>query len=351
VPYTIQYPRCKSENKAVYLGSTLIHQLAICILTAIGFFVTSRIFSWRGAEEAMVSTMFMLSVTSVAFMTREFIRLIMLAELRVWLNLAMSLFANVATVTAMFIAYKTENLSSAKAYLIIAICSGIPALVITGMYWKKMNMVSKRILADFKDNFQIGKWLVARTFAFMGAVTIYPIALASFHSVALAGIYGACFQLASLLNPVFIGLNSFLRPKFSHLIVNRPKDLNRIVFKVSVLLAILLAIVFVVMFFVGNWAMVKLYGPDYDGYEKVLLVCILAVSASVLSSPISVAIDARKKTHVTFKGRMLGAISSLTLGLICVWQFGVLGAAIGLFVSHTISLLFWWKAFVKPQEK
>jgi len=337
VPYTIHYPRCKDDSRATYLGSTLVHQLVICILTAIGFFAASRFFAWRGAEEAMVSTMFMLSVASTAFMIREFIRLVMLAELRVWLNLAMSLFVNVATIAAIFIAYNTENLNSASAYLVIAVCSGVPALIVIGIYWQKMALVSERIMVDFKDNFHLGKWLVARSFANMGAVSIYPIALASFYGTAQAGVYGACFQLASLLNPIFMGLNIFLRPKFSHLVVNSPHAVNRLVLRLTGLLAVLLGLVFFVMLLVGNWAMIRLYGQDYDGYRTILLVCILAVSASVLSSPVSVAIDARKQTHITFKGRMIAAIFSLTIGLVCVWQYGVLGAAVSLFIAHAIT--------------
>jgi len=340
VPYTIQYSRCKVEDRSAYLASTLVHQLVICIITAIGFFVASRVFAWRGAEEAMVSTMFMLSVASAAFMIREFIRLVMLAELRVWLNLAMSLFANIATIAAMFIAYKTENLNSARAYLIITICSGVPALIITIIYWQRMTLVSKRIMTDFIDNFRLGKWLVARTFANMGAVYIYPITLATFHGTSQAGIYGACFQLACLLNPIFMGLSSFLRPKFSHLAVNNPQNVNRVVFKICGLLAVLLGLLFIVMCFVGNWIMVELYGQDYSGYKNVLLVCILAVSASVLSSPVSVAIDARKQTHITFKGRMLGAIVSLTVGSTLVYYFGPIGAVCGLLISHTLSGLY-----------
>lgn len=349
IPYTIQYPRCDIEDRPEYLGSTLVHQLVICILTAIGFFAASRVFAWRGADPALVSTMFMLSVASFAFMMREFIRLVMLAELRVWLNLSMGLVANIVTIAAMLTAYKLKVLDSSKAYLIIALCSGVPALFITSVYWNKMALVSHRIMADFKSNYQLGKWLVARNFANMGAVSIYPIALATFHGTSQVGVYGACFQLASLLNPIFGGLNAFLRPKFSHLVVNSPQKVNRVVFKISGLLAALLGLLFIIMVFVGNWTMVKLYGQDYSGYKTVLMVCVLAVSASVLSSPVSVAIDARKQTYITFKGRMLGAISSLTIGLICVWKFGVLGAVTGLGVSHAFSLLFWWKAFVKSR--
>lgn len=342
VPYTIQYPRCEVDKRAAYLGSTLIHQIIICVLAAIGFFAASFICSFSNADPVLVSTMFMLSVASFAFMLREFIRLVMLAEFKVWLNLGMSLFANIATISAMFIAYRTKNLDSPKAYLIIAFCSGIPAVFITCIYWKKMLLIKSRIWQDFKSNFQLGKWLVARSFANMGAVSIYPIALASFHGTAEVGIYGACFQLASLLNPIFMGLNAFLRPKFSHLVVNSPNKVNKVVFRISGLLAVLLGFVFVVMFFVGDWTMIRLYGQDYEGYQTILLVCILAVGASVLSSPVSVAIDARKQTHITFKGRMLGAISSLTVGMICVWQFGVLGAVIGLFLSHTLSFVYWF---------
>jgi O-antigen/teichoic acid export membrane protein len=347
IPYTIQYPRFQVGEKTAYLGSTLIHQLLICVLTTSGFFVTSGIFAMQNIDAALVSTMFMLSVASFAFMIREFIRFVMLAEFRVWLNLTMSLVANISTISAMFIAYKTHNLNSAKAYLIIAVCSGVPAFIITGIYWHKMTLVSRRIVTDFKDNFHLGKWLLARTFANMGAVSIYPLALAAFNGTADAGVYGACFQLASLLNPIFIGLNSFLRPKFSHLVVNNPHKVNMAVLRITGLLSALLALIFVVMIFFGNWTMIKIYGQDYADYNYVLLICVFAVSISAVSGPISIAIDARKNTISTFIGRFMGALFSLTIGVLLVWKMGLFGAVISLVVAQIISLVFWSSTLIR----
>ncbi len=351
IPYTIQYPRYDYNTARSFFGSTLLHQVFLCIIASLGFFSAAQVASWRNADEAIVSTLFMLSIASTAFMSREFIRLVMLAELRTWLNLSMSLIANITTMVAIYYIYKTGNLNSTNAFAIIALCSGLPALAVIGLFFPKMSFIAKRVLTDFKENFKLGKWLTARSFANMGAVSIYPIALVSFTGTAEAGIYGACFQLASLLNPVFMGLNSFLRPKFSHLTVNNPIAVRSITLKISVILTVFLSILFLFMYLAGDLLMIKLYGQDYQGHQTILLICILAVSAAVISGPLSVSIDASKNTQITFNGRMLGAFFSLTIGLTCVWKYGVLGAALGLLASHTISCTYWFIYILRNKPK
>ncbi|MBN1972131.1 MAG: lipopolysaccharide biosynthesis protein [Sedimentisphaerales bacterium] len=340
-PYTILYPRCEVDERCKYLGSTLIHQIFLLILTAIAFIIGSLICFFIKANPVLTSNLFMLSLASFAVMIREFVRLTMLAELKVWLNLAMSLVINISTVTAMLIVYKTKILTLSNAYLIMTCCSGIPALYITGIYVKKMVLIKSRIWNDFKLNFKLGKWLVGRTFAYMGSNQVYPVALAAFHGTATVALYGACLQLANLLNPLCTGMNIFLMPKLSHLSVHDPQKTDKLVLYVMVWLALMLAMLFLVMLFIGNWAVTKLYGQNYMDLNPVLLMCILAISASVLSSPISIAIDARKGTLITFKGRVFGAILSLTIGLVCVIFRGPVGAALGLFISHVLTGLYW----------
>lgn len=340
-PYTITYPKCDPSQRPYYLGSALIHQVAMCIVAAVGFYIASFVCSQANAAPATTSTMFMLAIAATAFMMREFIRLITLAELRVWRNLAMSLVANLATIAAVSISFHSHTLTVSTAYLLITLCSGLPALCFASRYWATMRVSWSRVQQDYKANWTMGKWLVARTFAYSGAISIYPVALACFHGTAATGKYGACSQIASLLNPLVVALNSFLLPSFSRIVASTRDNVSTVAIRIAIALCALLCIVLVVMTVCGEYIMTHVYGATYQDTRGLLLLCVVAFSASVVGSPLSTSLDARGRTYTTYKGRVIGLVASLTVGVPLACYCGPVGAACGLAVSQIASTVYY----------
>jgi len=345
IPYTIQYPRCPSEHRPIYLGSSLIQQFVLCIVCALGFLGASQVARHGGASAAWTKMLALLSLAGGALMMREFVRLLMLAELKFWANLAMSLVTNASILAGLAFAYFNARLNVHSALLIVALGSGIPALALIALRWRQATFAARAMLCDLKCNWQLGRWLLSRTLAHLGAMSAFPFVLAAFHGSGQAGIYGACFQLASLLNPLFMGSNLYLRPKASHLAATNPRRLAKVVIWVAAALGVPILLLLFGSVFWGNRVMAALYGQEYAATQQVLLMCVLAVGISVVGGPFAVAIDAMKRTDITFRGRLAGCVLSLSIGLVAIYLFGPLGAALALCLSQGATTAFWTRSF------
>lgn len=347
IPYTIQSPHFKDRKRAAYFGSTLLHQLGICVLSTLGILLCSVIVSATGRNDELARILMALSVAAIALLMQEFMRFVFLAELRFWASFVMGFIASVATITSMFVAYFAGNLSAPKAFLIMACCSGMPAIVAVLSHRKQLIILKNHVIDDLKINWKLGKWLVAKTLVYMPAVQIYPFALAAILDAEKAAVYGACLTLASLMNPLFIGIANYLRPKASHAAVKKASSIRRIIYSGLVVVIIPLMALLIGAIFFGNTALVIFFGSKYYGLGSVLVLCVLAISVFVINTIISVGIESLGKTDISFKGRTIGAVVSLVIGLPLVCIAGPSGAAIGLLFSHILTGLYWWKQFEK----
>jgi O-antigen/teichoic acid export membrane protein len=341
IPYTIQYPRFGRDRQDAYLGSTVSLQLTICLLAWFSLAFILRLSAVLGPEVERNAIVSSVCLASLALMTREFVRATLLAELRVWRTLAMGLAANGLTVGALAWVYFNGTLKASWAFLIIAVCSGLPSLLVGICHWRRIRFITRELLSDCLTNWNLGRWLLARTLAFVLAVSSYPFALAFFHSTTEVAVYGACFQLASLLNPLFMGLSSYLRPKTARIAAGDCRRLRSVILTVMAGLTLPIVVLVATALIWGDWAMVRVYGPAYDGSRWILLLCVLGIGMYVLGNPLSIALEALKRTDMVFKGRGLGAATTLTVGLAATRVLGAPGAAMGLFLSHMACSVYW----------
>lgn len=341
IPYTIEYPRCDERRRKSYLGSTLTHQWITCLVISAGLAVASPIVSVIFYNEAFAEVLLMLSVASFALSIREFMRLVMLAELRVWTNLAMGLAANVLTVGSLLVAYLSGSLNSPRAFLIVACCSGIPALAAVLLHWKRIRIIKQSIWKDVQTNWKHGKWLFARVLANTGALTLYPFLVAAMCGTAKAGVYGACMSLAALLNPLFMGMTSFLRPKMAHAATRDLSSVRRLALAAILILVLPVGLIIFTFLFFGNAALVHVFGEGYAGYGHVLVLCAMAIGASAFTAPLVTVLDAFARTDIAFRGRMVGVLATASIGLPLIWMGGLPGAALGLLVSQLMAGTYW----------
>lgn len=137
-----------------------------------------------------------------------------------------------------------------------------------------------------------------------------------------------------------MGVGSYLRPKAAHLAVSDPHKLLKYIMNVFVILLIFVSVVFLMCYFYGYQLVIQLYGEQYIGCEKVLLICLIGVSIVVLANPIIIYHEALKQTDVTFKAFLGGLVITLSVGITLVIFYGTIGAAIGLCLTYlTIFLI------------
>lgn len=105
-PFTVLSPPLKGKDRQFYLGSTLIQHLVVSAMASVGFIVAATVVFTTGRTDNLAGVLFALAVASVFVLLRDFMRYVLLAQLRVWASLLMGIAANVATVGILLLAYR-----------------------------------------------------------------------------------------------------------------------------------------------------------------------------------------------------------------------------------------------------
>jgi O-antigen/teichoic acid export membrane protein len=330
-PYMIYAPRLKGSAHALYTGSTLIHQLAFCLITmlgvACGAFAVTKGLGPRGLGPVLWA----LVVVIALIMLREHARRVSFARLKLKTAFLFDTCIAVGQISGLLVLAHFGLLSASRAYWVIGSVCGIAVLV---WLWSDRRFYDPRMsesLADLKKNWILGKWVFASGLVVAVSMNLYPWFLAFFHGTASTGVWAACLGVVSVGNPVLLGIQNLVGPKIAHIYVAEgPKALRRLVLKMTAVIVVPLSLLCVVMIFWGDSLVTLLYGRQYAGNSSVLAILALNLLVTAAAFPFTRALFAIERADLDFLGNFVALFIMLTLGLWLVRAFGPLGAALGL---------------------
>lgn len=349
LPYTIYFPRCNIYERPMYRGGAILHQLVLSFFFLSVTVVSAGSAYFFGATPTTVDLLTLLAAVSFAFSIRDYVRLTLLAELRVYATFAVSFCCNLLSISVILGLYYSGTLSVSFSLLAITAGSAIPTAVALIWQARRSRFHKRLLIQDLFTRLNVGKWILARSLANSAAVSLVPLLLAATGGAAEVGVYGACLAIASVINPVFMGVGAYLRPQMSHLAVQDFSAARRLALLVSASIGMLTIVCVSIAMGWGDVLMTTIYGPAYSNATCVLVVMFLATGVMALGSPILIAIDSSGRTNVSFWGRLAGLVFVVFFGPLLIWKFGALGAAISLLLSHTASAACWYFA-VAGQE-
>ena len=339
VPFTVLSPRLGDRERAAYFGSTLVQQLGISALTVAGFGGAAGVL-YAMNRGGVAAVMLAISVASVGILLQDFMRSALLAELRVWTSLVMGAVARGTTVGALGLAYALGHLNVVVAYLIVAVCSGLPAAIVLWRERKRLALVRQQIACDLKRNFRIGRWLVASNVAYMCTRQALPWFLVFVWGGEQLAVLGVCRAAAGLIGYMSRGLASFFLPKMSQ-VASSEKRLARIVKKsVSLLIVVGVGYVVLVGWLAGDRMVTWLYSDVYSGLGGLITLCFINAAIVLVDMPISHALHALKRSDVVFKGLLAGVPVMLSVGVVLTWKMGVWGVCLATLLSSLVSLTY-----------
>jgi O-antigen/teichoic acid export membrane protein len=330
-PYMVFAPRLKGRAHALYTGSTLIHQLAVCLITMIGVAGGAIAVAHGLGPRGLGPVLWALSVVIALIMLREHARRVSFARLRLKTALLFDTSIAVGQIGGLLLLARFGLLSASRAYWVIGSVCGI---VVLGWLWADRGFYDPRIsesLADLKKNWIFGKWVFASGLVVAVSMNLFPWFLAFFHGTASAGVWAACLGVVSVGNPAVLGIQNLAGPKIAHVFVEAgPKSLRRLVLKITAVIALLMSVLCLVMIFWGGRLVVLLYGRQYAGNGFV--VTVLALNFLVTSSafPFSRALFAIERADLDFLVNFVALFMMATMGFWLVRAYGPLGASIGL---------------------
>ncbi len=337
-PYMVYSPRLKGRAHALYTGSTLIHQLAFCLITMFGVACGAVAVTYGIGPRGLGPVLWALCVVIALIMLREHARRVSFARLRLMTAFLFDTSIAIGQIGGLLLFAHFGLLSASRAYWIVGTVCGVAVM---GWLWSDRECYHPRMseaLADLKKNWVFGKWVFASGLVWAVAMNLYPWFLAYFHGPASTGVWAACLGVVSVGNPALLGIQNLVGPKIAHAYAESgSKGLRRLVLRITAAISLPVSVLCLVLIFWGGRFVSLLYGRQYAGNN--LLVGILALNFLVyaVAFAFSRALMSIERADLDFLLNFAALFIMVAVGFWLVRAYGPVGAAIGLLLATFIT--------------
>ena len=337
-PYMVYAPRLKSDEHALYAGSTLIHQVAFSLLTMLALAGASLATRFGLGPAGVRPILLALTAVVSLIMLREFTRRICFARLKLTSAFVFDACICIGQLGGLLLLAHFHILSASTAYWLIGSVCGIAVLCWLWLDRRFYRLRFDESITDLKRNWTFGRWVFASGLLATASTNLYPWLIAFFHGTAAAGVFAACLGVVSASNPMLLGIQNFVGPKIAHeFAANGAKALRRLALKISAILALPVSALTLTLVLWGDHFIALLYGNRYAGNGLVVSILALNLLVSALVFSFSRALFAIERADLDFWFNLAAFLTMATLGLALVRSYGPLGAAFGLLLANTVT--------------
>lgn len=341
-PYAILYHNHKNNNKGdEFTKFSFYMQHAFIFIFSILFMITAIYFYLLNEELLMIFTFF-LYLYFIGYSYYFFNKSLLITQFNIKNNFIFCILIYTMSLFIMFIFYYKESLSINLALSIFGVTSLFISVIFINItykqfYFNKISCLHKS--AFFKENWDLGKWMIGSNFAFIFSIQVFPWLLLFFWDLKSVAELGVVLGATRILTPAIQGLSSFLLPKLTQYTHSIYKFKN-IFTKIFLLTQVTSIILVLIGFFYGNIIIELLYSSKYENLGILITLGFLIQGLNIINMPIKISLNAFKRTDIGFISLMLGAFIALTIGVFLTWKFNVLGALLGILVSTLVSMIY-----------
>ena len=340
-PYHVYCIRRRGRSLARYTGSVLVHQMLSLLVLLLGI---GGVLAATGQLSELSPVLTVLVTAGPLLVTREFVRQMTFARLRLRLAVLLDLVASTVQVAAVAALWWNGWLTPGTALA----CSAT-AGVITLSIWLAVNRrelaVRQRLLwTHWVRNWTFGRWTVATYAAGSMMPFVMPWALAYWRNSAAVGQLAACNTLIGLSYMFTTGIANALTGQAArdYRTGGREALMKRLRQASLIVAGALVPFVIGVAFF-GNWAIAFVYGPAFAGLGLVSVVIALGVLAGGLSMVAGNGLWAIQRPQDGLVADLATLVVSVAGAVLLIDSFGVIGAALASLAGQTVSMgVRWW---------
>jgi O-antigen/teichoic acid export membrane protein len=349
LPYTIQQHRAPA-SAAEHAGSSLTHSVLLSAFGIVVLAVTALALSANGAEpQFRAMTWTLAGVLPFAFL-REFARKFSLAHLQP--GQALILDSAVAAIQLAGLGWIgwTGWMSNVTACAALGVACALAA--IPWLCFSRRKFVIRwdwdQVLTTTRQSWGLGKWLFAGqiTVSLQGYMVYWLLAMVA--GTAATGVFAACMSVVMFANPLITGFTNIMTPRaVSALKEGGGALLRRQMIRDGLLLSAAMTAFCVVVLFFGDDVMGLLYpGKQYEGQGHTVTVLAVALLASAVGTPASVALASMERPRAIVWAGSVGVVITGVLVWLLMVEWNLAGAAYGFLCGNLAAAVGRWVAFL-----
>jgi O-antigen/teichoic acid export membrane protein len=287
-----------------------------------------------------------IALFAVFTLLREYWRRFLM--LKGWMGYLFAIDGGVALtqVAALIVIIYLGEATAATAHAAIGLVCACFALPLWFIFRKDYDVSTRSIWPDFKDNIQIGGWLLFNSVLWSIGGYAYPWMLAMMHGPQATGIWSACMSVIAFVGIALAGILNVLTPRIARARADGgAADFRRYINKACrnyAAFALLLACIPVVF---GEKIISLVYGSAYSGTHLIISVLALNAVFGAVTGCFGRGLMVIGRANWDFFLNIGTLVIVFTFGWWSTEMYGPLGAAIGLTAANGIATLMRFIAF------
>ena len=194
----------------------------------------------------------------------------------------------------------------------------------------------RQAVREMAQTWRLSRWVFLSGVLWVLGVHLYPWLIGATLGQDDVGVWGACFGIAAVANPLLMGLQNLIGPAIAHAYPTKtPAEFRRYVLGVSAAFGAALVPFAVLASFYGD-GFVRLYGERYAGHGHVVAILAVSCVAQALAYSLSRGLFAVHQARQDTVANVLVLIVLAAAGYPLIHGYGVAGAAVCLVVSEAI---------------
>lgn len=325
-----------------YIGNLLLIQTITGASISIFMVVGSFLITADHTDLSFLATTFVsMAVSSFFFLGQDFFRRVFLTRLELGKALMSDVIASIVKLSGIIFLSMKGKLSPSDSFLIIALGSGLGCISGYLHLRSSLKVNVSHLRGTLRENWQVGKWLVAELipYTLSGQVYIYLVAL--FLSLAATGAFAASQAILNVTNVYVVAVLNLLTPVASRKCMEKGKkemfyfmERNKWVVFAPVIFYCIIVAAF------PEFILRLFYQEKYLGFGWLIIILSIQTLFSFLYRQKQVVLMALRRTDIGFYSKSISALVTFVLVYPMLKYLNVYGAA----VNTTITTLIWFIA-------
>ncbi len=261
----------------------------------------------------------------------------------------LALTGTVIYITLLFAGYyylmAEKDVSTSNVMFLFGIVSSVCSVVIAVILYLKISAksdcsVSSKVVLS--KHWKLGKWVLGGTIIGWLSTSIYFPLVASFTGLEATAAFKAIDNLLLPMQQVITALSLIIVPRLAASINKTRFYLRATAIRLSVFFTVAVLLYLLVLFLWRDVLVHMLYGSGnrYIHYTWLLpLIGATLLARAIVDIGIGSSLRILERFDVLFKSSVINSIFSLTLGVVLVWQLGILGAGIAIAIGSILQII------------
>jgi len=350
-PYTIQRHR-PSGTPAEHAGNALALCGLLSVIATIVMLLVAWIVDAQSEKPILEAAVWSLAAMAPFILLREFGRDFAFAHLQMSKVLFLDLGVAAAQVGILSYLAWSGLLSPATALTGIGAACGLTGLVWIYLDRKRFLVRANRLAEALRQSWRLGRWILANQLTLVAQVNLSYWLTVVIAGTAATGIYAACMCVASLANPLVLGLSNIMFAQATLAFKQGGyAKLRHDAFQETLLLGVTMSGFCLVIVFAGEEVLHLFFTQKaYVGHGDVLVALAVWQLAHAVGIPPSNALAAMEHVRLNFYIGLGGTCITVVLIAVLMIQWGLLGAAIGLLIGSAARSATRWVVFLTITE-